>query len=102
MQRRSEESAGYGPLVPGGQRRPLRRRHAPSWQSPGQVGYSPDGDPLELVIRWTEQGKAPDEILASQVKAGQVVRTRPLCPYPKMQRYKGAGSIDRAENFVCL
>jgi sugar lactone lactonase YvrE len=30
-----------------------------------------------------------------------VVRTRPLCPYPQIAKYKGTGSIDRAENFVC-
>lgn len=73
----------------------------PSWQSPGQVGYNPDGDPLALVIRWVEEGKAPETLLASQVKDGKVVRTRPLCVYPKMARYKGKGSIDEAENFTC-
>jgi feruloyl esterase len=33
---------------------------------------------------------------------GKVVRTRPLCPYPEVARYKGAGSIDEAENFRCV
>jgi feruloyl esterase len=32
---------------------------------------------------------------------GRVTRTRPLCPYPQIARYKGTGSIERAENFVC-
>ena len=30
-----------------------------------------------------------------------VIRTRPLCVYPKVARYKGAGSVDDAANFVC-
>jgi feruloyl esterase len=30
-----------------------------------------------------------------------VVRTRPLCPYPQVAKYKGTGSIDRAESFAC-
>jgi feruloyl esterase len=75
--------------------------NAPSWQSPGQAGYNPAGDPLQLMIRWVEEGKAPDQILASQVRDGNVVRTRPLCVYPAIAQYKGSGSIDQAENFVC-
>jgi feruloyl esterase len=30
------------------------------------------------------------------------VRTRPLCPYPQVARYKGQGSIDEASNFSCV
>jgi feruloyl esterase len=74
---------------------------APSWQNPGQPGYSPEGDFLPLIIRWVEEGKAPDKVMASQVRDGKVVRTRPLCPYPAYPRYKGTGSIDEAENFDC-
>jgi len=35
------------------------------------------------------------------VKDGVIDRTRPLCPYPQVASYKGAGSIDEAANFVC-
>jgi len=31
-----------------------------------------------------------------------VTRSRPLCPYPQVARYKGAGSIDDAANFSCV
>jgi len=58
-------------------------------------------DMLAVLEHWREDGKAPSEILASQVNGGHVSRTRPLCPYPQIAKYKGAGSIDRAENFVC-
>ena len=34
--------------------------------------------------------------------APQVVRTRPLCPYPQVARYSGQGSIDDASNFRCM
>jgi feruloyl esterase len=54
--------------------------------------------PLE---RWVEQGKAPEMLEASHSTNGKVDRTRPLCPYPQVARYKGAGSIDDAANFVC-
>jgi hypothetical protein len=56
---------------------------------------------LATLINWVEGGKAPDSILASRVIAGKVVRTRPLCPYPEVAKYKGSGSIDEAANFVC-
>ena len=32
---------------------------------------------------------------------GDVIRTRPLCPYPQVARYDGSGSTDEAENFTC-
>jgi len=32
---------------------------------------------------------------------GKVDRTRPLCPYPRVARYKGTGSTDDAANFEC-
>jgi feruloyl esterase len=74
---------------------------APFWQNPGRRGYSPEGDFLPLIIRWVEEGKAPDKVLASQVRDGKVARTRPLCPYPAYPRYKGKGSIDEVESFEC-
>jgi feruloyl esterase len=73
----------------------------PTWQSPGQVGYSPEGDLLQLMIRWVEQGDAPDTVLASQVADGKIVRTLPLCPYPAVPRYKGSGPVNEAASFEC-
>ena len=58
-------------------------------------------DALAALEQWREEGKAPAEILASQLADGRVVRTRPLCPYPQIAQYKGAGNVDDASNFVC-
>ena len=54
--------------------------------------------------RWVEQGIAPEEIIATKNKsaASRIVRTRPLCAYPKVARYKGTGSTDDAANFQCV
>jgi feruloyl esterase len=41
-------------------------------------------------------------MIAKRVVNGQVVRTRPLCAYPKVARYNGPGSIDDAANFRCV
>jgi len=66
-------------------------------------GVGPDqNDAVTAVIDWVEKGKAPDSLLASKIVKGAVVRTRPLCPYPQVARYKGQGSIDEAANFSCV
>jgi feruloyl esterase len=51
--------------------------------------------------QWVEQGKAPDQIIASHSTNGKIDRTRPLCPYPQIARYQGTGSTDEAANFIC-
>lgn len=58
-------------------------------------------DKAGALDRWVEEGQAPASIVASHSTAGQVDRTRPLCPYPQVARYKGSGSIDDAANFAC-
>jgi feruloyl esterase len=58
-------------------------------------------DKLDAISAWVEQGKAPDQIVASHATAGKIDRTRPLCPYPQVAKYKGSGSIDEAANFAC-
>jgi hypothetical protein len=65
-------------------------------------GIGPDRiDAVTAVIDWVEKNKSPDSLLASKVTNGSVVRTRPLCPYPQVARYKGQGSVDDAANFSC-
>jgi hypothetical protein len=58
-------------------------------------------DPMTAIINWVEKGKAPDSIRAAHVQNNQDVRSRPLCPYPKVARYSGTGSSDEAANFSC-
>ena len=66
-------------------------------------GIGPDRhDPMTAMIDWVEKSKAPASIAASRVVNNQVVRTRPLCPYPQVARYSGQGSIDDASNFRCM
>jgi feruloyl esterase len=59
-------------------------------------------DMLTALEQWKEQGKAPDQIIASHMTDGKVDRTRPLCPYPQTAKYKGTGSTDEAANFSCM
>ena len=65
-------------------------------------GEGPDSfDKIGILEQWVEHGKTPTEIVASHHAAGKVDRTRPLCPYPEVARYKGSGSIEDAINFSC-
>ncbi len=59
-------------------------------------------DALTLIEQWVEQGRAPDRMIASHLTQGVVDRTRPLCPYPQVARYRGTGSTDEAANFACV
>ncbi|MBW2609221.1 MAG: tannase/feruloyl esterase family alpha/beta hydrolase [Deltaproteobacteria bacterium] len=54
------------------------------------------------LVNWVEKGIAPEEIIGSRIVKSKVVRTRPLCPYPKVAGYEGKGSIDDASNFNCV
>ena len=54
------------------------------------------------LVNWVESNAPPERIEASQAAAGKVVRTRPLCVYPMVARYKGSGSVDEAANFACV
>lgn len=71
-------------------------------------------DLLTALVEWVEQGNAPEQVTArargagnaggvnAELPAGWAAdRTRPLCPYPKVARYKGSGSLEQAANFAC-
>lgn len=71
-------------------------------------------DMLTPLVNWVEQGKTPDTVTASARGPGNAAganasvpatwsatRSRPLCPYPKVARYNGSGSIESADSFSC-
>jgi feruloyl esterase len=59
-------------------------------------------DKVVAVEEWLKTGTAPKQIIASHVTAGKTDRTRPLCPYGQLARWKGTGSSDEAVNFACV
>ncbi len=69
---------------------------------------------LAPLVRWVEEGVAPQAVTASvrgptngggantELPAGwSPQRTRPLCAYPSVARYNGSGSVEDASNFSC-
>ncbi len=59
-------------------------------------------DALEAVMAWREHGRAPERLIASGNLAAGGVRSRPLCPYPRVARWSGTGSTDDAASFQCV
>jgi feruloyl esterase len=59
-------------------------------------------DMLTALEQWVEKGVAPDRIVATHSTNARVDRTRPLCMYPLVARWKGSGSTDEAVNFACV
>ena len=70
-------------------------------------------DGLQALVDWVEKGVAPERIVASARGAGNAggvnaevpgswsaTRTRPLCPYPLVARYK-SGDAEVAASFAC-
>ena len=70
--------------------------HCSGGPGPNQI------EALTALEQWVEKGIAPETLLATHSTAGKVDRTRPLCPYPQVARYKGTGNIDEAANFACV
>ena len=71
-------------------------------------------DMLTPLVNWVEHGIAPEAVTAGARGAGNAGganadvplswapnRTRPLCPYPQVARYKGTGNVEDAANFTC-
>jgi feruloyl esterase len=63
-----------------------------------------DHDLLMALDRWVTKGVAPEKLIGSGKSGGSApVRiTRPLCPYPKVARYKGHGDSKVADSFECV
>jgi feruloyl esterase len=76
------------------------------WGGPGPTFF----DKVAKMDRWVESGIAPERIVAVEydppvsfftLTHSRKVRARPLCPWPKVARYRGTGSTDEAANFSC-
>jgi feruloyl esterase len=84
--------AGPGPNVFGGA------------YTPGGI-FDADHHALAALMQWVETGKAPEQIIATKYQdddtSKAIIRTRPLCPYPRVAHWTGKGSNGDAGNFTC-
>jgi feruloyl esterase len=73
-------------------------------RGPGPTAFP--GPMLKALEGWVEDKLAPNAVIAANDKidgdpSSGVVRTRPLCPYPAVAMYRGTGSTNEADKFVC-
>ena len=86
---------------------PGARDYARLYMLPGVLhcagGPGPDRvDWVEAIRAWVEEGRAPERLLASKPgRDGQPTMTRPLCPYPQVAVYNGAGDPNDDASFAC-
>jgi feruloyl esterase len=67
----------------------------------GGAGPMPTGQ-LEALISWVEENRAPERLLATRpAQNGVPARSRPVCAYPLVPKYRGSGSTDDVANFTC-
>jgi hypothetical protein len=74
-------------------------------------------DFVDALVNWVEKGTAPNAIIAKARGKGVVAeavvspevpaswapgRTRPLCTYPEIAKYKGSGDVESASSFECV
>jgi feruloyl esterase len=84
----------------------------------GHCSGGPATDQADFItplVSWVEHGIAPGSIQASARGAGNPGgvnpdlpaswapnRTRPLCPFPSVARYDGAGDVEQASSWTCV
>jgi feruloyl esterase len=77
----------------------------------GEGGGGPSTDKFDLfaaLVDWVEKGKAPQAVTATVRPDNpdlpvdwSKTRTRPLCDWPRVARYQGAGDLESTGSFVC-
>ena len=59
-------------------------------------------DKMAPIEAWVEEGRAPDQVLATKFgPQGEVEMRRPLCAYPARAVYDGTGDPKREDSFSC-
>lgn len=62
-------------------------------------------DVLLAMMEWVENGVAPTEVIATKwvndTLQDKVMRQRPLCMWPKKQKWSGKGDVNEASTWFC-
>lgn len=71
----------------------------------GVPGYEdPEHDMVLALMRWVEEGQAPESIIATKFKGDnstEVVRQGLVCSWPKLAKWNRVGDVYRAESWTC-
>ena len=67
--------------------------------------YDAQYDLLTSLTQWVEQGIAPNSVIATKYNNDTrelgIAMQRPICAYPQIPVYKGAGNPNVASSFAC-
>src|SRR2546423_12195476 len=79
---------------------------ADDFGQPGMLREKGPNENIEDALEnWVEKGAAPSTIIATKRPPSDAPNatkmTRPLCPYPQVAKYKGAGDPNDAASFAC-
>jgi feruloyl esterase len=70
------------------------------------AGYDPGENILSAVVRWVEEGVAPDTILGTayvnETQADGVAFRRRHCRYPMRNVYNGTGDPKSEDSWTCI
>ena len=103
-----DQRARIPPPVHAARRGSLRRRHRPQHhrrrvlRAAGRTPRSPKTHVVSAVMKWVEEGVAPEKIVTTRFSGSNIVRQRPVCPYPAQAAYNGSGDINSADSFSCV
>jgi len=85
--------------------------NGPGASALGQLGIETSSGPkyglFDSLENWVEKGSPDENVIATKHEAKpnderEASFTRPLCAYPKVARYAGAGDTNEAANFACV
>ncbi|GJC85559.1 putative feruloyl esterase B [Colletotrichum liriopes] len=67
------------------------------------ASYDPDANVLAAIVRWVEEGIAPDYILGTRLAtSGEVELQRKHCKYPRRNTFKGQGDPTKPGSWECV
>ncbi|KAK6501440.1 Tannase and feruloyl esterase [Arthrobotrys musiformis] len=71
------------------------------FETPGFLALDPSDSALMSMVKWVEDGVAPDILKGRKIVDGVVVSEKNHCKYPKQNIYKGSGDPNLASNWKC-
>ncbi|OAG74649.1 feruloyl esterase [Gluconobacter japonicus] len=57
---------------------------------------------LGVIDDWISRHQSPETIIAAYVSNGKIIRTRPVCAWPKIAYYDGHSNMNDAASFSCI
>jgi hypothetical protein len=67
----------------------------------GDAPQPPIDQMFDALVEWVEKGRDPQALVSVEENYGGRPRSRPICAYPALPRYRGRGDPARSTTFRC-